>query len=50
MLSLKEDEYDTFYNENIKWIEKSFDFVKKDKEYWESLLEDIKEELIKLSV
>lgn len=48
MLSLKEDEYNTFYNENMKWIEQGFNFVKKDKAYWEILLDEIKEELIRI--
>lgn len=46
MLSLADNEYDVFYDENVKWLENKFDFVTKDKEFWQSLFDRIVQEIL----
>lgn len=46
MLSLEDNEYDVFYEENVKWLENKFDFISKDKEFWVSFLEQIMQEIL----
>lgn len=46
MLSLEENEYDVFYEENVKWLENKFDFISKDKDLWKGLLNRIVQEIL----
>lgn len=46
MLDLSDEEYNEFYNTNLKWLEKKVDTVSSDKKFWTALLEEIGKALI----
>lgn len=46
MLELSDEEYNEFYNTNLKWLEKKFDTVSSDKSFWTTLLDDMGKTLV----